>query len=112
MLRTSVITSSSLNSLLYTPEIERIIALWRPHTFSTASEISPLDARARAASTANSSKFPSPVSIAFVMASKQLRTLSLSRLARNVFNRSICAKRTAVLSTSKISSGSSLSRRK
>ena len=109
--RTSLITSSSSYSLEYTPEIERITALWRPHTFSTAKEISPKDARARAASSARASKLPSPDSVACVIASRQDWTLSSSRLARNCSRRRICASRTAVLSTSRISNGSSLSRR-
>ena len=68
-----------------------MMALWRPQTFSTASEISPRDARARAASTASSSRFPSPVSVALVMASRQTRTFSGSRMARSFSSRAIWA---------------------
>jgi hypothetical protein len=50
---------------LYTPEIVRISARWRPKTSSSASEISPTVALARAASTASASRLPSPARPAF-----------------------------------------------
>ena len=46
-------------SLRYTPEIVRIWPACRPYTFSSASEISPTVAFARAASTASASRLPS-----------------------------------------------------
>ena len=58
----SVMPTSRLN----TPEIDLISARWRPNTFSSAAEISPTVALARAASTASASRLPLPPSAARV----------------------------------------------
>ena len=61
------------------PRWRAISARCRPHTFSSASEISPTVALARAAATASSSRLPSPVCAASVSASSAAATAFASR---------------------------------
>ena len=110
-------SASFLLSLLYTPEIVLITALYRPTISSQASLISPRVARCPAAMTARLSRFsllffPSLNSRTHsVMAARSFFTCSLSRLARSFLSDSSCSRRTAVLSISRMSMGSSWSRR-
>ena len=85
----------------------RIWPAWRPKTFSSASEISPTVAFARAASTASASRFcPSPrgapsaiAAAASVSASSAASTARSSRSARSRRSFSSCSARTPALST-------------
>ena len=52
--------ASSANCAPYTPDTLCVVARWRPHTVSSASEISPTVARARTARIASSSRLPWP----------------------------------------------------
>ena len=88
-----------------------MIAECLPAANSIAMEISPNVALSLAASTARANKFPSPDSAASVIASSFSITLSSFRLARNCSSFAIWLSRTAVLSTSRISRGSSFSKR-
>mmetsp|Transcript_7849 Transcript_7849/g.24632 ORF Transcript_7849/g.24632 Transcript_7849/m.24632 type:complete len:327 (+) Transcript_7849:1-981(+) len=85
--------------------------LWRPHTRSRASEISPTVHRARAASTASASRLfgLSPAAVlsasaaALLSDSSTCRTRALSRFARRRLSASVCSRSTVVLSMSSTS---------
>ena len=100
---------SSFISLLYTPLKDLICALYLPKTVSKAVLISPRVARFLAASTANSSRLPSPVFAQWVNFSSESSTFSVFRVALIRSNCSSCCLRTIILSTSKICNGSSFS---
>src|SRR5699024_57819 len=82
-----------------------ISARWRPNTFSSASEISPTVALARAASIASASRLPLPSSAERVSAASAAST---SFWFRSFFKRpslSICKRRTVEFSTLSTSIG-------
>ncbi len=96
----------------YTPEMVRICPACRPYTFSSASEISPTVALARAASTARASRLPSSAGpgsrpAAVVSARSASWQAVSSRSSRSRRSLAICWARTEELSTLRTSISSS-----
>ena len=90
--------SSSDTSALYTPEIERIIALYLPNTFSIASEISPKVARFLAASMASDRIAPLPPEGELQISDNSFSTFFTSSWFLSflvLFNLAICSSLTA-----------------